>query len=85
MVACGYGISLVNISCVQLKLYLTHSMDSIFFLQIVFIDNASKVGDLAKKLGFQREDVITLTHGRCVNLFSKMIWRIYMYNSKYFM
>ncbi|KAJ7393716.1 hypothetical protein OS493_003375 [Desmophyllum pertusum] len=31
--------------------------------KIVFIDNASRVGDLAKKYGFKKNDVITLQHG----------------------
>lgn len=36
-----------------------------YFLQIAFIDDASKVGDLVKKFGFQKEDVMTLKHDRC--------------------
>ena len=36
-----------------------------YFLQIAFIDNASKVDDLVKTFGFQKEDVIILKHDRC--------------------
>ena len=38
--------------------------DILYFLQIVFIDSAARTGDLAKKFGFQKEDVITLKDNR---------------------
>lgn len=37
-----------------------------FTLQIAFIDNTTKLEDLAKKFGFQKEDVINLQPGRSV-------------------
>lgn len=35
-----------------------------YFLQIVFIDSAARAGDLVKKFGFQKEDVIALKDNR---------------------
>ena len=41
--------------------------DYIYFIfQIAFIDNTTKLEDLAKKFGFQKEDVICLQPGRSV-------------------
>ena len=58
----------LGLTCVISKLYpciKNYHLRSNAFLQIAFIDNASKVGDLAKKFGFQKEDAITLKHNRC--------------------
>lgn len=55
----------MELSCPLFNLYpLKLSKSNLYFFQIVFIDDASRVGDLAKKFGFQEKDVITLKHGR---------------------
>ena len=46
------------------KKYTSHYI--YFTFQIAFIDSTTKLEDLAKKFGFQKEDVISLQPGRSV-------------------
>ena len=43
-------------------------------LQIAFIDNVAKVGELAEKFGFEKKDVINLKPGRSSIIFGSLLF-----------